>query len=116
MVEEERRTDDSGALAALGVAAEEGRVQVCRCISERGEESPHSVLDLELREGKRACERSLGPLQKCGAFDMQKLADLSIACDPLCPESNGKELCAAVGGQCARSSCPPLRAGHVLGW
>ena len=40
------------------------------------------ALDLELREGKRA--RDIGPPQKCGALDM-KLADLTIASDPLCP-------------------------------
>ena len=44
------------------------------------------ALDLELKEGKRVCERDIGPPEKCGAFDMQKLADLSITGDPLCPE------------------------------
>ena len=43
-----------------------------------------NALDLELREGKRACERSIGPPQKCGAQDMQKLADLAVGVDPLC--------------------------------
>ena len=43
-----------------------------------------NALDLELKEGKRACERGIGPPQKCGAFDMQKLANLTISGDPLC--------------------------------
>ena len=42
------------------------------------------ALDLELREGKRACERGIGPPRKCGALDMQKLADLAVGRDPLC--------------------------------
>ena len=42
------------------------------------------TLDLELREGKRACERGIGPPQKCGALDMQKLADAVVGNEPLC--------------------------------
>ena len=41
-------------------------------------------LDLELREGKCACERGIGPPKKCGALDMQKLADLAVGSEPLC--------------------------------
>ena len=44
------------------------------------------ALDLEMREGKRACDRGIGPPQKCGAFDMQKLANLSISDNPLCAD------------------------------
>ena len=76
------------------------------------------ALDLELKEGKKACERGIGPPQKCGASDMQKLADLT------CPSrviryvqkvqcGRGKELYAAAGGRCARSSCPPARCMQV---
>ena len=32
--------------------------------------------DLEMRDGKRACERSIGPPRKCGSFDLRKLASL----------------------------------------
>ena len=35
-----------------------------------------TALDLEMRDGKRACERSVGPPLKCGSFDLQKLASL----------------------------------------
>ena len=42
-----------------------------------------NALDLELREGKRACERGIGLPQKCGAPDIQKLADLAVGVDPL---------------------------------
>ena len=34
-----------------------------------------AALDLEMRDGKRACERSIGPPRKCGSFDLQKLAE-----------------------------------------
>ena len=34
--------------------------------------------------GKRACERCIGPLQKFGALDMQRSADLFVDVDPLC--------------------------------
>ena len=49
-------------------------------MSQRCEEPAHfgtpvDTSDLELREGKRACERGVGPPQKCGALDLQKLAD-----------------------------------------
>ena len=44
------------------------------------------ALDLEMKEGKRACDRGIGPPQKCGAFDMQKLANLSISDNPLCAD------------------------------
>ena len=44
------------------------------------------ALDLEMREGKRACDRGIGPPQKCGAFDMQKLANLSISDNPSCAD------------------------------
>ena len=44
------------------------------------------ALDLEMKEGKRACDRGIGPPQKCGAFDMQKLALLSISDNPLCTD------------------------------
>ena len=69
------------------------------------------ALDLKLKEGKRACERSIGPPQKCGAFNMQKLANLTISGDPLCHSwdlcGHGKAHCVVVGGQCERSSCLP---------
>ena len=35
-----------------------------------------AALDLEMRDGKRACERSIGPPRKCGSFDLRKLASL----------------------------------------
>ena len=65
-------------------------LQVRWCVLERCEEPANSVgiplveCFLELREGKRACERGIGPPQKCGALDMQKLADLAVGVDPLC--------------------------------
>ena len=34
------------------------------------------ALDLELRDGRRACERGIGRPMKCGAFDLQKLAEV----------------------------------------
>ena len=36
------------------------------------------ALDLEMKEGKRACERGSGPPQKCGAFDMQKRSPANL--------------------------------------
>ena len=35
-----------------------------------------AALDLEMRDGKRACERSIGPPRKCGSFDLRKMASL----------------------------------------
>ena len=43
-----------------------------------------NALDLELREGKPACEKGIGHPQKCGALDMLKLADVAVGVDPLC--------------------------------
>ena len=34
------------------------------------------ALDLELRDGTRACERDIGPPRKCGASNLQKLAEV----------------------------------------
>ena len=33
-------------------------------------------MDFELRDGRRACERGMGPPRKCGAFDLPKLAEV----------------------------------------
>ena len=41
------------------------------------------ALDLEMRDGKRACERSIGPPLKCGSFVLQKLASLQTTGVPL---------------------------------
>ena len=79
------------------------------------------ALDLEMREGKRACERGIGPPQKCGAFDMKKLADLTIASDPLCPEGGNVAarrhfMRLLVGDARGRAAHRSVHAGHVLGW
>ena len=42
---------------------------------------------LEMLDGRRACERGFGPPVKCGAFDMQRLAELRITSEQLCPMS-----------------------------
>ena len=42
------------------------------------------ALDLELRDGRRACERGMGPPRKCGAFDLQKLAEVPTTHGALC--------------------------------
>ena len=44
------------------------------------------ALGLELRDGKRACERGIGLPVKCGAFDMQKLAELRLTSEPVRPD------------------------------
>ena len=35
-----------------------------------------AALDLEMRDGRRACERGIGPPLKCGSLDLQKLANV----------------------------------------
>ena len=35
-----------------------------------------AALDLEMRDGRMACERGIGPPLKCGSFDLQKLANV----------------------------------------
>ena len=42
------------------------------------------ALDLELRDGTRACERGIGPPRKCGAFNLQKLAEVPTTQGALC--------------------------------
>ena len=42
------------------------------------------ALDLELQDGRRACERGKGPPRKCGAFDLQKLEEVPTTHGALC--------------------------------
>ena len=42
------------------------------------------ALDLERRDGTRACERGIGPPRKCGAFNLQKLAEVPTTQGALC--------------------------------
>ena len=57
------------------------RVSSTCVVHERSQETAHQVgsfvdvgFDLQMRDGKRVCERSIGPPLKCGSFDLQKLA------------------------------------------
>ena len=43
------------------------------------------AMDLEVRDGTRACTRGIGPPQKCGAFDLEKLVGLEVMGGPVYP-------------------------------
>ena len=78
-------------LQLLGTLLKRAWYRSARCILECSEESAHSTgspmdrcFGVGDEGGNRACETGTGPPQKCGAFDMQKLANLTISGDPLC--------------------------------
>ena len=78
-----KRHRRSSALAAPGVILQKGWLQVCKCMSERREESAHSAGAPVVRRsgcGDEGRQTSVcgghWPPQKCGAFDMQKLGCL----------------------------------------
>ena len=66
--------------------------------------APH----LEMRNGKRACGKSIGPLLECGSFDLQKLASLQTTTSTaLLKVVRGglSKVRAAVGGLGEKWSC-----------
>ena len=78
-----------GAVAVVRIAAQESGVQIRCSLHECGQEPARSFGAPVVRcfgSGKRACERGIGPPVKCGAFDMQKLAELRLTSEPLCPD------------------------------
>ena len=98
-------SDHSGTFTALGFTVEKGWIQVCRCIFQRCSDA----LDLELKEGERACERGIRLPQKCGATcrSWPTYPSRVIRYVQKVHCGRGKALYATAGGRCARSSCPP---------
>ena len=87
-----KRYRRSSALAAPGVILQKGWLQVCKCMSERREESAHSAgapwsdaLGVEMREGKERVLGSNGPPQKCGH-------EQAHVCVRFLPEARGSDL------------------------